>query len=110
MDNQIVKTLNIDLEKFRSNKSPVFAGRERGVEVKKKISVDKLNSALEISFTIPDDVYALNSSFLLGLLGETIKYHKDHGRNAMEIIKIPNEFKSTFEETIREALQDDCLL
>jgi len=104
------QVLNINLDEFRSAKSHVFAGRDRGVEVKKKITLEKLNSASEISFTIPDDVYALNSSFLLGLLGETIKFHKDRGLDSSQIIKVPDEFKSTFEETIREAQQEDCLL
>lgn len=107
MDHQ---PLNINLDLYRTAKSPVFAGRDRGIEVKKKITLEKLNSASEISFSIPDDVYALNSSFLLGLLGETIKFHKKNGLDSSKIIKVPDEFKSTFEETIREAQQDDCLL
>lgn len=107
MDNQ---TLNINLDSFRSAKSHIFAGRERGIEVKKKITTERLNAATKISFTIPKDIYALNSSFLLGLLGETIKFHKTKGLDSSQIIKIPEEFKSTFEETIREAQQEDFLL
>jgi len=104
------QALNINLDNFRSAKAHIFAGRERGAEVKKKITKEKLNAATEITFTIPNDVYALNSSFLLGLLGETIKFHKEKGLDSSQIIKIPEEFKSTFEETIREAQQEDCLL
>lgn len=102
--------LKIDLEKYRTGKSHIFAGRERGIEVKKSLTLEKLNAAKKIEIIIPDDVYALNSSFLLGLLGETIKFHKSNNLDSKEIISYPQDFKATFEETIREAQQEDFLL
>jgi len=104
------RQLIIDLNNFRSSKSAVFAGRERGYEVRKKITDERLNSANKIRFVIPDDVYAINSSFLLGLLGDTIRIHQKNKEDVSNIIEIPEDFKRTFEDAIREAGQVKNLL
>lgn len=102
--------MKIDLDRFRSSKSAVFAGRERGVAVMNAIGEDKLKESQEIIFEIPNDVFAINSSFILGLLGSTIRHIVANGKKPNEIIRIPEGFELTFEEAFRQAVQTECLL
>ena len=102
--------ITIDLNRFRSSKSAVFAGRERGNEVRKILTDEELNKADEISFIVPNDVSAMNSSFILGLLGETISQKHKAGIDAHYVIKIPAGFERSFENAFREAIQSEILI
>ena len=64
-------TKTIDLNIFRSGNSRVFAGRDRGAAVRLRASVEPDEDDVQV--VIPDDVIVLNTSFFLGLFGDTIR-------------------------------------
>lgn len=92
--------MEINLNNYRDN-AALFLGREHGRAVRNQIGGNKLDKADEITFAIPDDVYAIASSFILGLLGETIMSLKMQGKNPEDVIRIPEGFESTFREAFR---------
>ena len=64
----------IDLARFTSKTSMVLSGRERGVGVRSKLDLDKLDRAAQIiEVTIPEHIISLNSSFFQGLFGESVR-------------------------------------
>jgi hypothetical protein len=97
----------VNLDNYKSENTVTFSGRERGRSVRKKIGGSNLDQATEIKFIIPDDVYAIASSFILGLLGQTIRSLKNAGRNPEDVIKIPEGFELTFKEAFRQAIQTE---
>ncbi len=102
--------MEINLDNYRNKKAAIFSGRERGRIVRDQIGGNNLDEADEITFVIPDDVYAIASSFILGLLGQTIRSLKNAGKNPEDVIRIPEGFESTFREAFRQATQTECLL
>lgn len=92
--------MEINLNNYR-DKAAIFSDRERGRAVRDQIGGNELDAADEITFAIPDDVYAIASSFILGLLGETIGYLKMQGKDPEDVIRIPEGFESTFREAFR---------
>lgn len=66
--------VTIDLDQYRSEDSLVFAGRDRGAVVRKRARLDEIDRTGEdVLIIVPDDVYSVNSSFFLGMLGESIR-------------------------------------
>jgi hypothetical protein len=67
--------LNLDLDKARtSRESRVLSGRERGIECRQRFNVARLDSAPGIVVvSIPSDIYSVNTSFFLGLFGESVR-------------------------------------
>lgn len=64
----------VDLEKYRSSGARVFAGRDRGREVRKKAGLDRLDASEDIVWVdVPEDTFSINSSFFLGLFGDSIR-------------------------------------
>lgn len=68
----------IKLEDYIDSKK-VLSGREKGKKLREKLKIgdeDKKNEKVKI--IIPADVYAFNSSYFLGLFGESVrKFGKD---------------------------------
>lgn len=104
------RILDIDLGRYRTSNSYVFAGRDRGIAVKDKIGLDAMKEVDKIRFIIPEDVFAISSSFLLGLLGDLIRFLKKEKKDIDSIIEVPDGFERTFEEAKREALQERVLI
>jgi hypothetical protein len=64
----------IDLARFTSKTSMVLSGRERGVGVRLKLDLDRLDKAGQtVSVIIPQHIISLNSSFFQGLFGESVR-------------------------------------
>lgn len=64
-----MKTVNIDLSKYKSSKSSIFTGRPQGEEVRKLLKLDEIDKNTDkIIFEIPDNTISFNPSFYLGLL------------------------------------------
>jgi hypothetical protein len=64
-----MKTVNIDLSKYKSSKSSIFTGRPQGEEVRKLLKLDDFDkNSDKIVFIIPDNTISFNPSFYLGLL------------------------------------------
>ena len=52
---------------------PVYVGRANGAQARKKLSLDALDAQEEpIRVLIPDQTYAVNSSFFLGMFGPSL--------------------------------------
>lgn len=69
---------NINLKQYISNKK-VLSGREKGKKLRETLKLDeKDKTETPIGVEIPKEVYALNSSYFLGLFGVSVrKFGKD---------------------------------
>lgn len=66
-------TRRIDLGKYSSKGVGVLAGRERGAAVRKEENLDAIDaSADDVEVFIPDRLYAVNTSFFLGMFERSI--------------------------------------
>lgn len=60
--------MDINLGKFRGNKSTLFTGREHGKMAREILKLDDLDKTkTKINFIIPEGTSSLNPSFFLGL-------------------------------------------
>ena len=63
----------IDLNHHRTKGVQVFAGRNRGRAVRNEAKIDALDSDDNpVVVRIPEDTFAVTSSFILGLFGDSI--------------------------------------
>lgn len=59
------KKAEIKLQDYRTSRSKVFTGRDRGIEVREKSKIDELEKVYdEITIIIPEDIGSINPSFL----------------------------------------------
>ena len=98
--------MNIDLKQYINNKK-VLSGRDNGIELRKKLEIEKIEKENElIEISIPKDVYALNSSYFLGWLGKSVrklgkeKFEQKYLFKSNEIIKL------NIEDGINDALNN----
>ena len=65
----------IDLNEARTSfESRVFSGRDRGEECREMFHIAKLDGEpVGVLISIPRDVYSVNTSFFLGLLGDSVR-------------------------------------
>lgn len=60
--------------KLRDFGGPIYVGRPKGEAARKLLGLDSLEKSCgRISVVVPSDAYAINSSFLLGMIGPAIK-------------------------------------
>lgn len=52
---------------------PVFTGRSRGVESRKRLGLDHLSTNEVVDVQIPAGVYTITSSYFLGLFGPSVR-------------------------------------
>jgi len=52
---------------------PVFTGRDRGQKARQDLGLDKLPIDEIVRVIIPEDTYAVTSSFFLGLFGASVR-------------------------------------
>jgi hypothetical protein len=102
------RTINIDLQTYRTPHAKVFAGRPRGLYVRNASDIDKLVQKYDkISITIPDDISSINPSFLeeflenvVSELGEAAFFEKftfiNNGR-----YKIEDDLKEAIDRILR---------
>lgn len=58
---------------FAKMGGPVFTGRDRGEDTRKKLRLDNIKAGDDVEVVIPDDVYTVTSSYFLGLFGPSIR-------------------------------------
>ncbi|MBP3597555.1 MAG: hypothetical protein J6J60_09240 [Clostridia bacterium] len=68
----------IDLKEYIENKK-VLSGREKGKNLRLRLKIDEEDNKEEtVEINIPKEVFAFNSSYFLGLFGESVrKFGKD---------------------------------
>jgi hypothetical protein len=87
---------------------PVYIGRSRGEMVRKKLDLEKIdNSDKKVKVIIPSTTFSVNSSFFLGLFGDSVKKCGNR-ENFMEkfIFECDEIFKEPIERGINRALQE----
>lgn len=52
---------------------PVFTGRSRGAESRKRLGLDRLSPGEHVVVVIPEGVYTITSSYFLGLFGPSVR-------------------------------------
>ena len=63
----------INLLNFRSNGSKIFSGRDKGIDARKKLKLNELDSQEQkIEVIVPKDTWSINSSFFGGLFESSI--------------------------------------
>ncbi len=95
----------LDLGQYRSAGSRVFAGRDRGEYVRRAEKLDLLDSDSNevIDVKVPLDTFSVNSSFFLGLFGDTIRQlGANEFRRRFNFVGRP--ISLIYEAGIREAL------
>ena len=99
----------IDLEQYRvvdaenNSKSRVFAGRPRGEKVRDLSAIDELVAGNDIvEVIVPDDIRALNPSFIEEFLYNVVKDYGPVGYKEKVIFSSPGGFK--FESKLQEGV------
>lgn len=100
--------IRIDLNDARtSRESRVLSGRERGIECRRRFQISKLdNSSDHVIVSIPRDIYSVNTSFFLGLFGDSVR---DLGRNGFSEkyeFDCDNIHRETITDGIERALKE----
>jgi hypothetical protein len=61
----------LDFAKFGG---PVYVGRDNGIEARKRFKVHRYDTrGSQVTVRIPNETYSVNSSFFLGLFGDSFK-------------------------------------
>lgn len=84
---------------FNNLGMPVFTGRARGQESRKRLGLDNLPAEEVVDVRIPEDVYTITSSYFLGLFGPSV-------RSAGSREKFLERFKFTAPAHIKDKLGD----
>lgn len=64
----------VDLANYQEANVRVFAGRDRGKEVRERAKLDELDKgAEEVEVRVPMNTFAVNSSFFLAMFGPSVR-------------------------------------
>lgn len=98
-----MKEINFELEKYRSEGSKIFTGRDRGLHVKKESKINEITDKNDrINFIIPDNLFSINPSFFEELFVDIVlKIGKDEFYKKFNFI---NQGKYQYEKPLREAI------
>jgi hypothetical protein len=106
-----METKTIDLNKFKSQNSTVFSGRDRGMSVRKKIDLDSLDKNKDkINIIVPKDTISINSSFFLGLFGKSVRELTEQGFREKYIFDASNIILKNIDEGIERALKEQSVI
>ena len=98
------KTARITLNDYRSRGGKVFAGRERGEKVRHAAQLGLLDEQdVCVTVFVPEDIFSVNSSFFLGMFGESVRRLGEEGFRAHYRFE-GKDISDTVEDGIREAI------
>ena len=98
------KTAKISLNDYRSRGGKVFAGRERGEKVRHAAQLSSLDEQdVSVTVVVPEDIFSVNSSFFLGMFGESVRRLGEEGFRAHYRFE-GKDISDTVEDGIREAI------
>lgn len=95
----------IDLGRYRTEGSRVYAGRPRGEYARQAEGLDRLDDLEDVQVVvhIPQDTLSVNSSFFLGLFGDSIRaLGEERFRDRFHFTGRP--LGRVFESALREAV------
>jgi hypothetical protein len=65
--------ITINLQQYRIPNSKILSGRDFGIQLRQKLELDKIDNIEEqVTIIIPSDIWALNSSYFIGVFGKSI--------------------------------------
>lgn len=85
---------------------PVYVGRANGAQARVRLRVDSLDAQKgPVEIRVPDDAYAVSSSFFLGLFGPSLAhYETPEAFLAHYPISAPDHIRDTLRMVIDRAL------
>jgi len=92
---------------------PVYIGRPKGEAAREKLNVDCFDKDdnVVIDVVIPDNTYSINSSFFLGLFGDSIRAAGSREAFLKKYnFKTSPEFMKSVESGIQRALHEQSFL
>lgn len=102
-----MESYKINLKEYIANKK-VLAGRTNGEDIRKKLDLEKIereNNKIEI--IIPDEVFSFNSSYFLGMFGESVKsLGKEKFEEKYKFVTNNESIKMNIKDGIDEALNN----
>lgn len=109
-NNKKLSTLTID---FSNLGGPVYIGRPKGKLGREKYNLDAIDkSDVAVKVIIPENTYTINSSYFLGLFGDSIRAAGSREAFLKKFIfQCPEIFRNEIEKSIARALfeSDDLL-
>lgn len=104
----MMTTVTIDLDDYRTPGVRVFAGRDRGNAVRLEVKLEELDMDpdVEVEVHVPEDISSVNTSFFLGLFGDSIR-QIGPGRFREKYRFTGKRLGSVYEAGIREASSTD---
>jgi len=96
---------------FGTLEGPVFTGRPRGEQLRKKFHVEEFdNTDTQVEVRIPESTYSISSSFFLGMFGRSVVLagSKDQFYKKYHFKSSPL-FKGIIDTCVTRALQDKNL-
>lgn len=98
------KLFQINLENFRTAKSKVFTGRDRGIEVRNSSKIDLSEKQYDkIEIIVPSDIRSINPSFLEEFLFNVVTKLGFEGFNTK--FKFITQGRYHIEDDLQEAIE-----
>lgn len=93
----------IDLEVFRTPKSKIFTGRDRGEQVREDSKIDTLYKQFDtIEIIIPENLFSINPSFFEELFVNVVKDLGEEG--FYRKFTFTNNGNYSYEKPLKEAI------
>ena len=96
----------IDLGQYHQPGTILLSGRPKGVALRQKLNLDKLDDQeeVQVEIAVPSEIVSLNSSFFLGLFGPSVRNLGEYGFRKKYTFTCPPQIEEDVEAGIREAL------
>src|SRR6185437_6247461 len=104
--------ITIDLNEVRAPKnSGLLSGRDSGVAARQHFGVGKLDrSPGGVDVIIPDEVFSMNTSFFLGLFGDSVRFlGPEQFRTKYRFVGDQEIHGPTIERGIKKALKESTI-
>ena len=105
-----MNNVTIDLSKCGG---PVFTGRDKGETIRSQYNLDSIDKDAEadVSIIVPENTFSLNSSFFLGMFGNSIRAAGTRENFLKKFkFKYPPHINQFIESGIERALLDKSSL
>lgn len=99
----------LDLAKYTSPGSKVISGRDKGIELRQKLDLDKIDSdpKIKVIVSVPETVLSLNRSFFSGLFAQSVRTFGRSGFLQKYEFKAQPRVLEDVERGIRGALKSE---
>jgi hypothetical protein len=106
-----METIIIDLDRYKSKTSRVYSGRDRGEAVRKELNLDFVDNSPDVIFIkVPLDTISINSSFFLGMFGESVRKLTEQGFRKKYVFQAKEVINRNIDEGIVRALKEKSVI